>query len=79
MDRRKQLGACSTLENELRFKDAQQLRNFIRMSAVEFEQVLDLMKHRIAKQNTKLRDAIPVHDRSMVILRFLASGTHWLF
>ena len=63
MDRRNQLGACCTLVIELRFEDAQQFRNFIRMSAVQFEQVLDLVKHRIAKQNTILRDAILVHDR----------------
>ena len=78
VDRRNQLGACSTLVNELRFKDAQQFRNFIWMSAVQFEQVLDLVKHRIAKQNTKLRDAITVHDRLMVMLHFLASSMHSL-
>ena len=46
------------------------------MSAVQFEQVLDLVKHRIAKQNTKLRDAIPVHDRLIITLHFLASGKY---
>jgi len=76
VDRQNELGACSTLVNELRFEDAQQFRNFIQMTAVQFEQVLDLIKQCIAKQNTKLRDAIPVHDRLMVTLRFLASGTY---
>ena len=33
--------------NELGLEDAQQLRNFIQMSAVQFEQVLALVKHRI--------------------------------
>jgi hypothetical protein len=43
---------------------------------MQFEQVLNLVKHRIVKENTKLRDAIAVHDRLMVTLRFLTSGTH---
>lgn len=74
VDRRNALGASSTLVNELRLEDAQQFKNFIRMSAVQFELVLNLVKHDIVKQDTKLRDAIPVHDRLMVTLRFLASG-----
>jgi hypothetical protein len=45
VNRRNQLGACSTLVNELRFEDAQQFQNFIRMSAVQFEQVLDLVRN----------------------------------
>ncbi|XP_016665006.1 uncharacterized protein LOC107885826 [Acyrthosiphon pisum] len=36
--------------------------------------LLDLIKHQIVKQDTQLREAIPVHDRLMVTLRFLASG-----
>jgi hypothetical protein len=76
VDPRNQSGACSSLVNEFRFEDAQQFHNFIRMSAVTFEQVLDLVKHRIAKQNTKFCDAIPVHDRLMVTLCFLASCTY---
>lgn len=76
VDRRNEFGACSTLVNELRLEDAQQFRNFIRMSAVQFELLLNLVKHQIVKQDTKLRDAIPVHDRLMVTLRFLASGKH---
>ena len=45
VDQRNRLGACSTLVNELRFEDAQRFRNFIRMSAVQFEQVLEWVKH----------------------------------
>jgi len=76
VDRRSDLGAASNLVNELRLEDAQQFKNFIRMSAVQFEMLLDLIKHQIVKQDTHLREAIPVHDRLMVTLRFLASGTY---
>ncbi|BES88128.1 protein Hydra magnipapillata [Nesidiocoris tenuis] len=44
------------------------------MSAVQFESLLDLVKHQIVKRDTKFRAAIPPHDRLMVTLRFLASG-----
>lgn len=60
----------------MRLEDAQQFKNFIWMSAVQFEQLFDLVKHQIVKQDTKFRDAIPVHHRLMVTLRFLASGKH---
>ena len=76
VNRRNELGPCSTLVNELRLEDAQKFKNFIRMSAMQFEFPLDLVKHRIVKEDTKFRDAIPVQDRLMVTLRFLASGTH---
>jgi len=76
VDRRSDLGAASNLVNELRLEDAQQFKNFIRMSAVQFEMLLDLIKHQIVKQDTQLREAIPVYDRLMVTLRFLASGTY---
>ena len=51
----KSIRSFSTLVNELRLEDAQQFRSFSRMSAVQFEQVLDLVKHRIVKKTTKLK------------------------
>jgi len=75
VDRRSDLGAASNFVNEFRLEDAQQFKNFIRMSAVQFEMLLNLVKQ-IVKQDTQLREAIRVHDRLMVTLRFLASGTH---
>ena len=53
VDGQNQLGACSTLVKELRLEDTQQFWNFIRTSAVQFEQVLELVKHRIV--NTTLQ------------------------
>ena len=76
MDRRNEFGACSTLVNNLRLEDAQQFRNFIRMSAVQFELLLNLIKHQIVKQDTKLRDAIPVHDRLKVSATGLSSSNY---
>ena len=58
VDRQSDLGAASNLVNELRLEDAQQFKNFIRMSAVQFEMLLDLIKHQIVKQDTQLRESI---------------------
>lgn len=76
--RRVQLGAFSTLTRELQIEDAQQFRNFVRMNAVQVQYIVDLVGSSIAKQNTKMREAISVHERIMVTLRFLASGIYYV-
>ncbi|BES93847.1 protein Hydra magnipapillata [Nesidiocoris tenuis] len=58
VDRLIKFGACSTLVGELKLEDAQQFRNFIRMSAVQFESLLDLVKHQIVKKDTKFRASL---------------------
>lgn len=55
MDCRIDLGAASNLVYELRLEDVQQLKNIIRMSAVQFERLFDLVKHQIVRQDTKLQ------------------------
>ena len=68
------MGACSTLVNELKIEDAQQFVNFVRMSASQVEVIINLIGDMISKKDTKMRRAIPVKDRVIVTLRFLASG-----
>lgn len=74
IQRRCELGACSTLTKELKIEDAQQFRNFVRMSAVQVQFIIDSIGPVIVKMDTKLRKAISVYERVMVTLRFLASG-----
>lgn len=74
IQRRKIYGACSSLTVELEIEDAQQFRNFVRMSAVQVQFLINLVGPKIEKQNTKMRQAISVYERVMVTLRFLASG-----
>ena len=45
-----------------------------RVSVIEFEYLLTLIGPTIAKRDTNYRDAIPVHERLAVTLRFLATG-----
>ncbi|BET01103.1 protein Hydra magnipapillata [Nesidiocoris tenuis] len=76
VDRRIEFGACSTLVSELKLEDAQQFRNFIRMSAVQFESLLDLVKHQIVKKDTKFRAAIPPHFLVLPFPTFTMPTSH---
>jgi hypothetical protein len=58
------------LIRELQLEDAQQFRNFTRLSAVEVN-MLGLV---IGKKDTAMRNAISVEERVIVTLRFLATG-----
>jgi len=51
-----------------------QYRNFIRMSSIDFEYLINLIGAKISKKNTNFRKAIPVQERLGVTLRFLATG-----
>lgn len=46
---------------------------FLRMSSGNFESLINLVGHKIYKQDTNFRDAIPVKERLAITLRFLAS------
>lgn len=48
--------------------------NFVRMSSSDFEELINLIGKKVAKQNTNFRDSISVKDRLAVTLRFLATG-----
>lgn len=49
-------------------------KNFCRMRSEDFEFLLTMIGHSIAKKDTSFRDAIPVQERLAVTLRFLATG-----
>lgn len=58
--------------------------NFTRMSATDFEYLLDKISPIITKKDTRLREAIPAKVRLAITLRFLATGDsyqslHFLF
>lgn len=72
--RRENYGAYNNLLKELKIEDAQHFKNFIRMSAVDFEALLLNVGGHIQKQDTHLRKSISATERLMVTLRFLASG-----
>lgn len=57
-----------TVDSSLKFV------NFCRMSAVDFEYLLNKIGPSISKMNTNMRESIHIKERLAVTLRFLASG-----
>ena len=49
------------------------IRNFIRMTAEDFEYIVSLIGPKIERMDTKLREAVTVRERLAVTLRFLAT------
>ena len=54
--------------------DTSSYRNFVRMDAGTFEELLTSIAPRITYQDTVLRKAISPAERLAVTLRFLATG-----
>ncbi|KAJ8929607.1 hypothetical protein NQ314_017714 [Rhamnusium bicolor] len=67
-------GAYNRLMSELIIEDPMQFYNFMRMKAVDFEDLAIKVAPLVLKQDTKFRTAICVRKCLAVTLRFLASG-----
>lgn len=74
IQRRQLHGAYDTLSRELRMEDPCQLRNFIRMSAEDFEELSLWIAPIVQKKDTNMRQSISVGERLMLTIRFLATG-----
>ncbi|KAL4118877.1 hypothetical protein QTP88_011759 [Uroleucon formosanum] len=65
----------SSLINDLRSQEInEQFNNFIRMSSVDFEYLINLSGPKIARMDITFRKAISVQERLAVTLRYLATG-----
>ena len=67
-------GAYNRLMSELSIEDSMQFVNFMRIKAVDFEDLAIKIAPIVFKQDTKFRTVICVRERLAVTLRFLASG-----
>jgi hypothetical protein len=74
ISRRQTLGISSTIVSELQSADAVEYRSMFRMDLESFKCVLELIRSRIEKENTLLRESISPKERLEVTLRYLASG-----
>jgi hypothetical protein len=72
--RRDRQGAYTHLISELQLEDAQQLRNFTRMSAAEVQSLVNMLGPMTGKQDTAMGNVISVEERVIVTLHFLATG-----
>jgi hypothetical protein len=59
---------------EVRMDSCALFRNFTRMIASDFQLLLQLIRTSIKKQDTNMREAIPISTHLAVTVRFLATG-----
>ena len=61
-----------TLYKELRENDREFHFRYIRMSKERFDHLLSLVREKITKKDTKMREAITAEERLIITLRYLA-------
>ena len=73
---RESQGAFHQLMKEISFIDTLSYRNFVRIDATTFEELLTMISPRIHRQDTVMRKAICPGERLAITLRFLATGKY---
>jgi hypothetical protein len=56
---REEKGAATNLCRELEVEDPKEYRNFFRLTSEEFNFLLNRVQHRLQKQDTVMREALP--------------------
>ena len=69
--RNPRLGAYNILVQELRAENPMAFKNFFRMNEIYFNEILEMIKPQIQKQDTNMRQSIPVGEK--LALRYLAT------
>ena len=77
--RRYDLGLHQSLLSELRTEDPRQLDNFLKMTAEDFDYLLELVGPSITKRDTKCVVLLQRCERLCLTLRFLATGKNILY
>ena len=73
--RKRSVYSGTSLLADLKFQEVSgQYKNFTRMTAADFELLINLVGPKIVKMDTRFRAAVPVQERLAVTLRFLATG-----
>lgn len=72
--RREVEDTAQKLIQELRNEDSSAFKQFFRMSADQFDFLLDKIRPSISKQNTTMRKAISAETRLLITLRYLSTG-----
>ena len=63
------LGGYNTLVQELRAEDAAAFKNFLRMDQTCFDELLEMVKPQLQKQDTNMRKSIPAGEKLALTLR----------
>lgn len=62
------------LLRELEIREPGDLYNYLRMDITSFENLLDMVRPTIEKQDTRLRESVSARERLTATLRYLATG-----
>ena len=68
------LGVYETLQAELRYEDERSYKIYLRMTSENFEEIFQLIKDDIRKENTKMGEPIPPRLKLAATIRFLSIG-----
>ena len=63
-----------TLYQSLRASDREFHYRYLRMSKERFNHLLSLVRDKITKKNTKMREAIAAEERLVITIRYLSAG-----
>ena len=74
LKRRQGLGVIETLLAGLQLEDECNYKDYLRMTSENFEEIFQLIKDDIRKENTKIREPIPPRLKLAVTIRFLSTG-----
>ena len=74
LKRRKNLESSETLLAELRLEDEYNYNILLRLAYESFEEIFQLIKDDITKENTKMRELIPPRLQLAVTIGFLLTG-----
>lgn len=74
IDKRSEVGFAERLYEEIKAEDPEMYKNFVRLSAEDFEYLLEKVTPLIQKKDTVMRKAITPKERLLVTLRYLATG-----
>lgn len=74
INRRNIIGASTCLLQEWIAEDQPMFKNHLRMSAAQFEQLLEKVAPLIQKENTNMRESLCPRLKLHIVLRYLAAG-----
>lgn len=64
----------TVLLKEISLSEADDYKNYFRMSEKQFEKILEMVQPFLVRQDTIMRKCISVHERLALTLRYLATG-----
>jgi hypothetical protein len=74
LSRRETLSFSNTLVREFENEDITEYISMFRMDKDRFEYLLNVVTHRIEKQDTLMRQCVTAREKLQVTLRYLATG-----